>query len=100
MEEKELINLPMDVKRAMDFLGLACKAALYGIDEDRFQKVFVKINEKIHQLKGRDFLLMSHQNQIIFISKLITSEFNQSVFKVDFEALKIRKDDSDSDLNF
>lgn len=86
MEAKELINLPMHIKRAMDQTGYACKGALYDIQEDQFQLIFEVIGKKIYSFRNpTDFLRMSHKNQIIVMSKYITIELNQTILKGDVD---------------
>lgn len=66
-------------------LGYACKAALYNVSDDKLNKLFANIRKGINKCDGSwegspnadTVFLPIHRDQIKFLSKLITLEFNQ-----------------------
>lgn len=82
MESKGLIDLSIRVKEAMGCAGYACKATLYNIDESKFPTVFEKIQEMFDCFADfKPQLSATDKKQIKFLSKYITAELDETVFK-------------------
>jgi hypothetical protein len=92
MENKGILDLPVQVKHKMCQLGCACKAALYNASEAKLNTLFDEIRDLIAEDHAYDddeynesndgiatadsIFLPIHRDQIRFLVKLITDEFN------------------------
>lgn len=82
MEGKGLIDLSTRVKEAMGCAGYACKATLYNVPDEDFPTIFEKIQEMFDYFADfKPQLSATDKKQIKFLSKYITAELDQALFK-------------------
>jgi hypothetical protein len=82
METKGLIDLSTRVKEAMSCAGYANKATLYNIPDEEFPAIFVKIQEMFDYFADfKPQLSATDKKQIKFLSKYITAELDETVFR-------------------